>query len=163
MPRAGALLELSRDHHAALVLGRDARRAAATSDCAIWLDTIARVEDYWRRSMADHFVEEERLIQLARERLDPEAVGRILSEHTELRMLASGACSLEPRARLGRFGELLSAHVRYEERLFFPQLEPHVPPVPHLLPANAISTAPSIPDLADPPTIAPKFQKGDIA
>jgi hypothetical protein len=123
------------------------------------LDTIARVEDYWRRNMAAHCVEEERLIQLAREKLDPDAVGRILSEHTELRMLADGACSLEPPARLSRFGELVSAHVRYEERIFFPQLEPHVPPVPHLPPANAISTAPSIPDPADPPTIAPKISE----
>jgi hypothetical protein len=159
MPRADALLELSRDHHAALVLGRDARRAAASSDCTVWLDTIARVEDYWGRSMAAHFVEEERLIQLAREKLDPDAVGRILSEHAELRMLASSACSLEPRARLNRFGELVSAHVRYEERLFFPQLEPHLPSLSQLPPANPVSTAPSAPDPADPPTISSKISE----
>lgn len=157
MPRLGALLALSRDHHGALVLGRDARRAAATSDCTVWLDTIARVEDYWRRSMAAHCVEEERLIDLAGEKLDADAVARILSEHTELRVLAAGPCSLEPRARLSRFGELVSAHVRYEERLFFPQLEPHVPHLPHLPSTNATSTAPSSPYPADPPTIAPKI------
>jgi hemerythrin-like domain-containing protein len=142
MPRTGPLLALSRDHHGALVLGRDAKRAAATGNCAVWLDTIARVEDYWRRNMAAHCVEEERLIQLAREKLDAGAVARFLCEHAELRELAAGPSSLEPRARLSRFGELVTAHVRYEERVFFPQLEPHLPIV------NAISNASSTSDPA---------------
>jgi hypothetical protein len=130
MPRIGALLALSRDHHRALVIGRDARRAAASGDSVIWADTITCVEDYWHRSMAAHFMEEERLIELAREKLDPDAVARILSEHAELRALANGPSplgpsplTLDPQARLSRFGELLNAHVRYEERVFFPQLE----------------------------------------
>ena len=126
MPRIGPLLALSRDHHGALVIGRDARRAAAGNDSAVWLETLARVEEHWRLSMAAHFVEEERLISLAREKLDADAVARVLSEHAELRVLAAGPCPLEPRARLSRFGELVSAHVRYEERIFFPQLQPHV-------------------------------------
>jgi hypothetical protein len=137
MPRIGPLLDLSRDHHRALVLGRDATRAAATDNCAVWLDTIARMEDYWRRNMAAHCVEEERLIQLAGEQLDADAVARILSEHRELRVLAGGPCSSEPQARLSRFGELVISHVRYEERSFFQQLEPHVS---HLPPASTIST-----------------------
>lgn len=134
MPRTGPLLALSRDHHDALILGRDAKRAAVMGNCAVWLDTIARVEDYWRRNMAAHCVEEERLIQLASEQLDADAVARILSEHTELGVLAGGPCSLEPQARLSRFGELVISHVRYEERSFFQQLEPHLPS------ASAIST-----------------------
>ena len=125
MPRIGPLLELSRDHHHALVMGRDAKRAAAVNDGAVWAETIACIENYWRDSMAEHFVEEERLIQLAREQLDADAVGRILSEHAELRALAGGPCMLEPRERLSRFSELVSAHVRYEERVFFPQLQLH--------------------------------------
>jgi hypothetical protein len=126
MPRVGPLLALSRDHHGALVIGRDARRAAAGNDSAVWLETLARVEEHWRLSMAAHFAEEERLISIAKEKLDADAVARVLSEHAELRVLAAGPCPLEPRARLCRFGELVSAHVRYEERIFFPQLQPHV-------------------------------------
>lgn len=124
MPRLGALLELSRDHHSALVMGRDAKRAAAMNDSAVWLETIARMEEHWRGNMSAHFAEEERLIQLAGEKLDQDGVARVLSDHAELRILAAGPCSLEPRARLSRFGELVCAHVRYEERVFFPQLEP---------------------------------------
>ena len=126
MPRVGPLLALSRDHHGALVIGRDAKRAAAGNDSAVWLETLARVEEHWRLSMAAHFAEEERLISIAKEKLDADAVARVLSEHAELRVLATGPCMLEPRARLGRFGELVSSHVRYEERIFFPQLQPHV-------------------------------------
>ena len=56
---------------------------------------------------------------------DSEAVARILAEHAELRMLAVGPCELEPAMRLCRFADLLKAHVRYEERTFFPQLQLH--------------------------------------
>ena len=167
MPRLGVLLALSREHHGALVMARDARRAAAVDNSAVWMDTIARIEDYGRESMAEHFAEEERLLQLAGEKIDAKAVARFLSEHAELRQLAGSSCSLEPRARLSRFGELLGAHVRYEERVFFPQLEPHMhlsdlPHLPHLLPANAISTESSPLDPASPPTTSPNIQKGDI-
>ena len=147
MPRLGVLLELSRDHHSALVMGRDARRAADADESAIWLETMARVEEHWRRNMSAHFVEEERLIELAKEKLDADAVARVLSDHAELRILAAGPCLLEPRARLRRFGELLSAHVRYEERVFFPQLEPHA------FTASATSTDPLTPKPAYPHTI----------
>jgi hemerythrin-like domain-containing protein len=46
-----------------------------------------------------------------------------MAEHSELRMLAAGPCDLEPVDRLRRFANLLRAHVRYEERAFFPQLQ----------------------------------------
>ena len=68
----------------------------------------SRVEEHWRLSMAAHFAEEERLISLAKEKLDADAVARVLSEHAELRVLATGPCMLEPRARLSRFGELVA-------------------------------------------------------
>ena len=57
--------------------------------------------------------------------LDAESVARIFAEHAELRMLACGPCALEPIARLRRFGDLLAEHVRYEERVLFPQLQSH--------------------------------------
>ncbi len=65
------------------------------------------------------------MIQTIVDELDSEAVARINAEHAELRLLALGPCNLEPAARLHRFGDLLSAHVRYEERIFFPQLQSH--------------------------------------
>ncbi len=125
MPRVGALLLLSREHHHSLVIARDARRAADNGDAAVQAATIARVENHWRAVMAAHFEQEERLIQMTEDTLDPASVARILSEHSELRRLAGGPCELAPAVRLRRFADLASAHVRYEERVFFPQLQSH--------------------------------------
>lgn len=125
MPRIGALLSLSREHHASLVMARDARHAAKEKDAAALSIMMSRVEAHWHTLMAAHFEQEERLMRIAEDTLDPESVARILAEHGELRVLASGPCTLEPAARLRRFGDLLGAHVRYEERVFFPQLQSH--------------------------------------
>ena len=111
MPRTGALLPLSREHHTSLVMARAARKAADDNDPVACLAAIARIEA--------------QLIQLALETLDRESVARILAEHAELRALASGHCALEPTERLRRFADLVAAHVRYEERVFFPQLQLH--------------------------------------
>lgn len=125
MPRVGALLSLSREHHTSLVMARDARRAATSDDPAVLFAAIERVEAHWHALMVAHFEQEERLIRLAEDMLDPEPVGRILAEHVELRTLAAGPCKLQPAARLRRFSDLTSTHVRYEERVFFPQLQLH--------------------------------------
>ncbi|HEX8874166.1 MAG TPA: hemerythrin domain-containing protein [Nitrosospira sp.] len=125
MSRIGVLLSLSREHHHSLVMARDARRAADNGDAAIVAAAVARMESHWHALMAAHFDEEERLIRMAEDTLDAESVARILSEHCELRRLAGGPCELEPATRLLKFADLASAHVRYEERVFFPQLQAH--------------------------------------
>jgi hypothetical protein len=106
-------------------MARDARRAADNNDAVVMTAAVARMENHWHAVMAAHFEQEERLIGMAEDTLDPESVARILSEHSELRRLARGPCELEPAARLRKFADLASAHVRYEERVFFPQLQSH--------------------------------------
>lgn len=123
MSRIGVLLELSREHHTSLVMARDARRTSKSDDPAILSAAVRSIEAHWHALLAEHFEREERLIQTIADELDSEAVARISAEHAELRLLALGPCTLEPAARLRRFGELLGAHVRYEERIFFPQLQ----------------------------------------
>lgn len=125
MARTGPLLPLSREHHTSLVVARNARRAANEKDATALSAAIAHIEAHWHTVMAAHFDEEERLIRMAEDMLDPQAVARILAEHTELRSLTSRACLLEPALRLRRFADLVGTHVRYEEREFFPQLQLH--------------------------------------
>lgn len=125
MPRIGALLSLSREHHASLVMARAARKAADSDDSVVCAAAMTRIEAHWRTVLVAHFAQEEQLLQLAAETLDSKSVARIFAEHAELRMLACGPCALEPIARLRRFGDLLAAHVRYEERVLFPQLQSH--------------------------------------
>jgi hemerythrin-like domain-containing protein len=125
MPRIGALLALSREHHQTLVIARDAGRAAASNDEAVLSTAIARVENHWNDVMAHHFKCEEAFVKTAEQLLNPDAVARFLSEHEELRRLCDGSCGLSPAARLRRFADLASAHVRYEERVLFPELQSH--------------------------------------
>ena len=125
MSRSGVLLELSREHHTSLVMARDARRTCKSDDPAILSAALRSIEAHWHGLLAEHFEREERLIQAIVDELDSEAVARINAEHAELRLLALGLCTLEPAARLQRFGDLLGTHVRYEERIFFPQLQLH--------------------------------------
>jgi hypothetical protein len=125
MPRIGALLSLSREHHASLVVARDARRAASTKDPAALSAAVERIESHWRALLVWHFKLEERLLEAVEGTLDAEAIARILAEHEELRRLACNTCELAPLERLRRFGELLGSHVRYEERVVFPQLQSH--------------------------------------
>lgn len=125
MPRTGALLSLSREHHTSLVLARAARKAAESNDAATCVVAVQRIEAHWQDVLVTHFAQEEALLQLAEDTLEPEIITRILAEHEELRMLACESCALDPAARLRRFGDLLAAHVRYEERVLFPQLQSH--------------------------------------
>ena len=125
MPRTGALLSLSREHHSSLVIARAARQAAESGDSAAFADMMQRIEEHWRTVLCEHFAREEQLLRLMVDAVDVESVGRILAEHAELRLLACGPCELDLPARLQRFGELLAAHVRYEERVLFPLLQLH--------------------------------------
>lgn len=136
MPRLGALLALSREHHGSLVLARDVRRMLEANEsppAGEVAAALAAVEAHWRAVLVAHFEREEALIDVAQATLDPHAVRRVLAEHAELRALAMGACGLDPAARLQRFAELISGHVRFEERVLFPQLQRH----PCVVGANA--------------------------
>lgn len=125
MPRTGALLSLSREHHSSLVIARAARQAAESGDSATLSAMMQRIEEHWRTVLREHFAREEQLLHLAADAVDAESTARILAEHAELRLLACGSCERDVSARLQRFGELLAAHVRYEERVLFPQLQSH--------------------------------------
>lgn len=125
MPRTGALLTLSREHHASLVMARAARKAAESGDSAAYPAAMERIEAHWRTVLAAHFAQEEALVRLAEESLDAATVARFFAEHAELRRLVCGPCALESAVRLRRFGDLLAAHVRFEERVLFPQLQSH--------------------------------------
>jgi len=125
MPRTGALLSLSREHHTSLVLARAVKKVIDEDDPIAHQAMAARIEAHGHTLLSAHFAEEEHLIQLAKDILDPGAIARILAEHAEIRMLAGENCPVELIERLRRFAELIVMHVRYEERVLFPQLQAH--------------------------------------
>lgn len=119
MKRHPDLLQLSREHHGALKLARAARRAAESGDALELGETAQRVVAQFAAELEPHFRVEERgmLLRLAEDG-QHDLVQRTLSEHAELRRLEA-ALAQPDAASLLRFGDLLAAHVRFEERELF--------------------------------------------
>ena len=126
MRRDPALVRLSRDHHQALVVAQDLRRATQGT-----LNTaIESFRMYWERDGAEHFAAEEQILLplLAEQARQGESVVTdVLIDHLVLRDQAdrvlgrpSGSDRLEDARALGTS---LTEHVRREERVLFPLLE----------------------------------------
>jgi len=122
MKRDPALQPLSRDHHQALFVAQRLRRAEDVESAA------AEFLAFWREHGRRHFqVEEEVLFPAWAEReagYDEEMVVRALADHHGVRLAARRAAA--GRATLDELRELgarLDAHVRFEEREMFPEIE----------------------------------------
>jgi hypothetical protein len=114
--RHPALEQLSRDHHHALVVARELKRANS--------ETAERAReaflDYWRSDGADHFREgEEILLPAFTAYADPDqpVVARVLIDHVRIRRLADEIAGSAGRLEtLRSASEALERHVRREER-----------------------------------------------
>lgn len=128
MRRIPELQALSREHHGALRLALDARRAAESGDPARIAELSAHVRALQARELEPHFrIEERRLLPLLAEAGCEGLVARTLAEHRVLRELAAGL--VEPDARrLHSFAELLQAHARFEERELFEAAQARIAP-----------------------------------
>lgn len=122
MKRSPELTPLSHDHHQALVAAMRLKRANdPPADAAAYLE-------FWRSHGARHFeIEEEILLPgwvAACADADRAHADRLAREHltirAETRRLERGDASA---AQLRELGELLEAHVRFEERELFPLIE----------------------------------------
>jgi hemerythrin-like domain-containing protein len=115
MRRDPNLVRLSRDHHTGLVLAKRARELAtneAREQRAAWSQMQARFAD----ELEPHFQLEERgLLPALRAAGEDVLVDRTLTEHAELRRLIASADPSAPK----RFGEALTAHIRFEEADLF--------------------------------------------
>ena len=110
------LIQISRDHHLALRLARRAHRAAQSGDdamieaCArqIVLDFPVFIEPHFR-------AEESGVLAALSASGETELVRRTLHEHARLRGLEA-ALTRPSAALLAEFSELMTSHVRFEER-----------------------------------------------
>lgn len=120
MKRSPLLLQLSREHHAALKL---ARRAQAAQEASAQRQFMRDLVAHWNNELLPHFAEEERLLPPQLDGSGKQALSaQLLSEHAQLRDLAARILGGETAA-LEPFGRLLAAHVRFEERILFPCYE----------------------------------------
>lgn len=122
--RSAALVELSREHHQALLRAIELKRAGPDTAEEAW----RRFLDFWESEGEAHFEEEEQELLPAYARVaDPRhpAVMRGLLEHVLIRARIAALREQAPPAvsELNELGEWLDLHVRHEERVLFPLIE----------------------------------------
>ena len=136
MKRSPALQQLSRQHHPALVL---ALRIAKADDAAVLAELLAAVPAVFRDELAPHFAAEEAtLLPRLAVAGAGDLVARTLAEHERMHALVA-AIEAGDGVALKNFGELLQAHVRFEERELFVVAEA-------LLPADFLDAPAATPD-----------------
>jgi hemerythrin-like domain-containing protein len=119
MKRHTALLQLSREHHQALKLARQARFACDAGLPAAIAQAAERICDKFSDELEPHFqVEENDLLPALAAVGASELVHRTLAEHAELRDLKRRLAEPDGET-LARFATLLNDHVRFEERELF--------------------------------------------
>lgn len=126
MKRDDALVCLSREHHDGLVLSLRIARELPEADGggveALYSDLLV----FWEQALLRHFRAESEclLARLVRHvDLEDELVTRTNSDHLRMAALVSDmedtADSAVRRDRIGRFGEALREHIRWEEDTLF--------------------------------------------
>ena len=121
MKRHPSLQPLSDDHHRALVLARRLRRTSTGADATV-LGALAReVQREFDEAIEPHFrVEERWLLPVLERRGEGRLAAQTLEDHARLRALVHGQWSEITAQELGT---LLEKHVRFEERVLFPEAE----------------------------------------
>lgn len=110
------LVQLSRDHHLALRMARRAQLAAQSGDEAMVEACARQIVIDFPGFIEPHFrAEESGVLAALTASGETELVRRTLDEHARLRGLE--AALIRPSAALlAEFSELMTSHVRFEER-----------------------------------------------
>jgi hemerythrin-like domain-containing protein len=117
--RSPELAPLSRDHHIALERALRLRRATEADVAA----ATSAFLDFFRTDGQRHFEQEEDLLLPELPSEDAPLGRRVHTDHSAIRELAA-VLAAEPDVTSARkLGEMLTAHVRFEERQLFPRLE----------------------------------------
>ncbi|HEY0708587.1 MAG TPA: DUF3565 domain-containing protein, partial [Polyangia bacterium] len=141
MQRHPSLQGLSRDHHHALVLARKLRTYAASPASAADLpsnpgdeatsDVLTRIREDFTRDVLPHFaVEERELLPLCHGREDELVThaAQVTSDHAALRGMFGQLSRASSPSDVTTLADRLDAHVRFEERVWFPALEAALDP-----------------------------------
>ncbi|WP_294274133.1 hemerythrin domain-containing protein [Propionivibrio sp.] len=123
MKRHQKLQDLSREHHGALQLALRAKRAAMSGDQIQIKEGAAACLAAFYAELDPHFVvEENTLLHFLLTAGEDKLVTRVECDHKELRRLSVQLRQPDAMTLLG-FAELLTSHVRFEEREMFVVLE----------------------------------------
>lgn len=116
--RHPALIKLSHDHHFTLLLGWKIREGLSKN---IPTNRISRyVKFFYDENLKEHFNEEENTIfkLLPSDNLH---LMQALSEHKTLNKMGNSV--LDSKEKLEEFENLLTAHIRFEERTLFKEIQ----------------------------------------
>jgi hemerythrin-like domain-containing protein len=126
MKRNALLQPLSREHHTALKLAKACERAALSGNSAEISSACRQAAKACTGEMNTHFAQEEQtLLPLLDGTPAQSLADKTRADHSELMAMLDGLRQNDV-ATLNRFGQKLSAHVRFEERELFPELEKHL-------------------------------------
>jgi hemerythrin HHE cation binding domain-containing protein len=134
LKRDPALVPLSRDHHAALMHALALRRAGEATSLRAATGPIAIAEaflTFYEEDLIGHMADEEEALLPAVEAVDAEDAARLRREHEDLyEQVALLRQALEdggdPRGLMREIGGKLHDHVRFEERVFFENVQQHL-------------------------------------
>ena len=129
MKRHSALINLSREHHAALILAQILKKDGPnfkdlpTDDEGKRNYTIS----FYKTDLAKHFqFEEEILFPFVNKQSDllKEQTVQLISEHKKLkRLIQKLSTPGDVETMLDRIGMLLEKHIRFEERVYFQKVQ----------------------------------------
>ena len=129
MKRHSALINLSREHHAALILAQILKKDGPnfkdlpTDDEGKRNYTIS----FYKTDLAKHFqFEEEILFPFVNKQSDllKEQTVQLISEHKKLkRLIQKLSIPGDVETMLDRIGMLLEKHIRFEERVYFQKVQ----------------------------------------
>ena len=124
MKRHEKLQPLSRQHHngllAALLLKKGMAKAARANAMA------AFIIDFWNKDLQEHFKSEELFLvpSLMNTSFDKNLNDQLLQEHALIRSyIDSLRSNTDDISTIKAFTELLEKHIRFEERIYFPEAE----------------------------------------
>lgn len=126
MKRHRELQDLSREHHAALQLALLAKRAAMSGEPARIVALATTCRAAFCCELEPHFVvEETTLLPLLVDSGKEQLAAQLKRDHQELRRLSVQLQQPDGATLLG-FSQLLTAHVRFEERQMFAAIEAYL-------------------------------------
>ena len=118
MERCPELQKLSREHHTALKLALHLRRAAEAGDAEAVEAACVAARHCFDEELLPHFREEVYLLPQLQAAGGDAVVARTLVEHRAMARMAR-ELEIPDGELLHRFAELLTTHVRFEERELF--------------------------------------------
>jgi hemerythrin-like domain-containing protein len=128
--RVSELRDLSDDHHTGLALAKRCRQVDRATSDSTFRQLCEQICAAFSGHLQPHFqIEEQHLLPALEAIGEPALARRIREDHADLRALL--ASDTLDRERVQRFGQLLEAHIRYEEREVFE-------PTQHRLPARSL-------------------------